>query len=146
MYSITLQNAGGDNVITSGDILGRINFAVPSESDGSAATYIASYITCQAEGSFTSASNPASIVLATSASDSSPAVDRFKIDHSGNFVPMSASSYNLGSSAYPFANVYSNAFIKSGGTSSQFLKADGSVDGNIYTKSNTNGWSYFFIQ
>lgn len=43
-------------------------------------------------------------------------------------------------------NVTANSFIKSGGTSSQFLKADGSVDGNTYgagtvtsvTSANTN--------
>lgn len=31
------------------------------------------------------------------------------------------------------SNVTANSFIKSGGTSSQFLKADGSVDANVYT-------------
>ena len=36
-------------------------------------------------------------------------------------------------------NVTATSLIKSGGTSSQFLKADGSVDGNTYTKSNNNG-------
>lgn len=35
-------------------------------------------------------------------------------------------------------NVTANSFIKSGGTSSQFLKADGSVDSTIYQSSLTN--------
>jgi len=34
--------------------------------------------------------------------------------------------------------ITSNGFVKSGGTSSQFLKADGSVDGTTYQSSNTN--------
>ena len=32
--------------------------------------------------------------------------------------------------------IFSNGFVKNGGTSSQFLKADGSVDENTYSKSN----------
>ena len=106
MYSLTLQNAGGDNVITSGDILGRINFAVPSESDGAAATYIASQIYCQAEGSFTSVSNPASIVISTSSSDSSPATGRLKISQDGHLLPITSGQYDLGSADFLFRNTY----------------------------------------
>jgi len=106
MYSLTLQNAAGDSTITSGDILGRINFAVPSESDGAAATYIVSQIYSQAEGSFTSASNPASIVLSTSSADSTPATGRLKINSDGHFIPLSSGTYDLGSSSFPFRNLY----------------------------------------
>ena len=35
-------------------------------------------------------------------------------------------------------NVYGNSFVKAGGTASQFLKADGSVDSNAYLTSYTN--------
>lgn len=40
---------------------------------------------------------------------------------------------NSANAIFP-ANVTSTAFVKSGGTSSQFLKADGSVDSNTYVK------------
>ena len=39
---------------------------------------------------------------------------------------------NLGTSTYNWKNVYAYSFIKNGGTSAQFLKADGSVDSNTY--------------
>jgi hypothetical protein len=47
-------------------------------------------------------------------------------------------AYNLdvtGTGRYT-SNLYANSFIKTGGTSSQFLKADGSVDVNTYLKTN----------
>ena len=106
MYSITLQNAAGDNVISSGDILGRINFAVPSESDGAAATYIASQIYCEADGSFTSGSNPAGLIFSTSSSDSAPASGRLKISSDGHVIPLASGAYDLGSSFLPFRNLY----------------------------------------
>jgi len=83
MYSLTLQNAGGDNVITAGDIIGRINYAVPAESDGAASTYIVSSINSVAEGAFTSSSNPAALVFSTSAADAAAAVERVRIDKDG---------------------------------------------------------------
>lgn len=60
----------------------------------------------------------------------------------GDFVPYTGATgnVNLGSN-----NITSNSFIKSGGTSSQFLKADGSVDGNTYQntsqKNQANGYA-----
>ena len=83
MYSLTLQNAGGDNVITAGDIIGRINYAVPAESDGAAATYIVGSMNSVAEGAFTSSSNPAALVFSTSAADAAAAVERVRIDKDG---------------------------------------------------------------
>lgn len=38
-------------------------------------------------------------------------------------------------------NMMAKSFIKSGGTSSQFLKADGSIDSNIYLLSSDNHWT-----
>ena len=97
MYSITLQNAGGDNVITSGDIIGRLNYAVPAESDGSAATYIVADVLCVAEGAFTSSSNPAALTIGTSASDSAAATERVRISASGNVgIGTASTNYKLG--------------------------------------------------
>lgn len=46
-----------------------------------------------------------------------------------------ANAIDLGTSTYYWKNVYAAKFIKNGGTSSQFLKADGSVDSNTYLTS-----------
>jgi hypothetical protein len=109
MYSLTLQNAAGDSIITSGNILGRLNFAVPSESDGAAATYVVSQIYSISEGSFTSASNPAGLLFATSSADSAPATGRIKISSDGHFIPLASGTYDLGSPSLPFRNLYINS-------------------------------------
>ena len=44
-------------------------------------------------------------------------------------------SFDVGQNATFPAAVTSTKFVKSGGTSAQFLKADGSVDSNTYAKS-----------
>ena len=54
----------------------------------------------------------------------------------GNITPF-GSGVSLGSSSKKWANVYAemveaSSFKKTGGTSAQFLKADGSVDSNVY--------------
>jgi hypothetical protein len=100
MYSITLQT--GDTIVTSGERLGQIQFAAPNESDGSAAILVAGSVFCQAEGSFQSASNPASIVFATAAADASAAVGRIKVTDKGHIMPMADASYDLGNSNLQF--------------------------------------------
>ena len=57
----------------------------------------------------------------------------------GNIVPSTNNIYNLGSTSYQWNNIYTNKFIINGGTSSQFLKADGSLltDTNTYLASLT---------
>ena len=104
MYSITLQTT--DNIITSGDRIGQIQFAASNESDGSAAISVAGSVFCQAEGSYQSASNPTSLVLATAAADASAAVGRIKVTDNGNILPMSDNSYDLGNSNLQFKNQY----------------------------------------
>ena len=50
-------------------------------------------------------------------------------------------TYEEVTNTIPYTNVNANKFVKRGGTSSQFLKADGSVDGNAYsTTSHTHNY------
>ena len=51
-----------------------------------------------------------------------------------NFVPYTGASTNVNLGAN---NITANSFIKVGGTSAQFLKANGTVDSNIYLTANT---------
>ena len=51
-----------------------------------------------------------------------------------SYVPYTGATSNVNLGIY---DVIADAFIKSGGTSSQFLKADGSVDGNSYVTVST---------
>ena len=123
MQSITLQSS--DSVISNADVLGRLGFAASSESDGADSVLVAAIIEAVAEGNFTQTSNATSLVFSTASS--STAEEKLKIDSNGNFIPMSGINSDIGSSTYPFTSVYSDAFIKSGGTSSQYLMADGSI-------------------
>lgn len=131
MYSITLQTS--DNVITSGDKLGQLSFAASSESDGSAAILIAGSVYSQAEGSFQSSSNPASIVFATAAADASSAVDRIKVTDNGHIVPITTNTYDLGNDGLRFRKTNTNqltingaySFPTSDGLTSQVLQTNG---------------------
>ena len=131
MYSITLQTS--DNVVTSGEKLGQVQFAASSESDGSAAIAIAGSVYSQAEGSFQSASNPASIVFATAAADASAAVDRIKVTDNGHIVPITTNAYDLGDDNLRFRKTNTNqltingaySFPTSDGLTSQVLQTNG---------------------
>ena len=113
MYSITLQNAGGDNAIESGDRIGRLGFAASAEFDGGASRYIVSYITSQAEGLFGPNNNPAGIVFATSSNDNQPAVERLRMSSEGHFIPLSGSAYDVGSNNLRFRTTYSDLIVAS---------------------------------
>lgn len=133
MYSITLQNPS-DSIIASGDKLGCLNFAAPYESDGGAAKAIIGSIYSQSEGTFNSTSSPASIIFGTSNSDALGVINRLKITEGGNFHPMSSGSYDIGSSPFPFRNVYAttgNFNITQYGASKPTLTTD--TDGTTIT-------------
>jgi len=141
MQSITLQTS--DSAITVGDILGRLNFAASSESDGGAAVLQVGSIYAVAEGTFSASANPTSIIIATSASDSSPAQNRIKITNEGHIHPMTNNAYDLGSSSLRYRAAYVNAltinsaysFPTADGSSNQFLQTDGA--GNLTFQSAT---------
>jgi hypothetical protein len=103
MYSITLQT--NDTVVSSGDILGRLQFAASAEADGGASQLIGAGIYGMGEGSFGSSSNPASLVFITSADDSNAAVPRIKISEDGDIIPIQG-SLNIGESGNGFNTVY----------------------------------------
>lgn len=100
MQSFTLQT--GDTIITSGDQLGQLQFAASAESDGSASRLVAARVYAQAEGSFTSASNPTSLVLATAEADASEASPKIKITDSGHILPINDGTNDLGNSNLQF--------------------------------------------
>jgi len=93
-------------------------------------------------GSYTSSTNytnliynGTNLILGAGTTDNSAGI----LQTAGNIVPSTNNTYNLGSISYQWNNIYSNSFIKNGGSSSQFLKADGSVDSNVYLTTLTGG-------
>lgn len=58
---------------------------------------------------------------------------RLAIDSTSVFPGYNNGTISLGTSNYYWGTVYGNSFVKKDGTSSQFLKADGSVDSNSYS-------------
>lgn len=103
MYSITLQT--NDTVVSSGDILGRLQFAASAEADGGASQLIGAGIYGMGEGSFGSSSNPASLVFITSADDSNAAVPRIKISEDGDIIPIQG-PHNIGEPGNSFNTIY----------------------------------------
>ena len=104
MFSITLQST--DNQIVANETVGQIQFAASSESDGGAAIAIAGGVYCKAEGSFQSASNPTSIIIATASADASAAVDRVKVSEDGHFLPVTNDTYDIGSESLQFKRMF----------------------------------------
>jgi hypothetical protein len=68
-------------------------------------------------------------------------------DMYGTFQPYANNTYDIGTSSKRWNNIYGNtingtSIVKSGGTSSQFLKADGSVDSNTYLTTSSASSTY----
>jgi|694.fasta_scaffold43030_1 hypothetical protein len=60
-----------------------------------------------------------------------------------NVQPNGDNVYDIGiSGGFNFRNVYAYSFVKKGGTSSQFLKADGSVDSSTYLTTSSAASTY----
>ena len=59
----------------------------------------------------------------------------FSTDTTGNIAPKTVTSFKLNSQT---GQVEAGSFKKTGGTSSEFLKADGSIDSTTYFSSNVN--------
>lgn len=104
--SITLQ--GNDGSIEAGDILGRLNWAAPNESDGSVSIEIAASIIAEAEETFNATNNSTSLVFHTASDDTADA--KLKITSSGHFIPITDESYDLGSDNYYFRNAYVSTY------------------------------------
>ena len=131
MQSITLQT--NDSVISSGDVLGQVQFAASAELDGGASRYVVGRIYGQGEGAFTSSANPASLVFATSAADDLPASGRLKIAPDGHLLPLQDSAYDIGSTNFYFDDLYVNSGIFRDGVTINGV--DVSVDGHTHTSS-----------
>lgn len=127
-YAITLQTS--DSGISPGDKIGILSYAASNESSGSDAITIAASIYAEAETEFTAASNKTAIVFALSSSGNNDISEKVRITSDGylginNNLPLYALDVN-GSGNFS-GNVTATRLIKSGGTSSQYLMADGSV-------------------
>ena len=138
--SITLQT--NDSIVSSGDALGQLQFAASAESDGGASRYVVGQIYAMSEGSFSAVSNPAGIVFSTSEANALPASGRIMVSAQGDLIPLANNAYQIGHANATFSEAHigtvnASSFVKNGGTSSQFLKADGSVDSTDYGQGST---------
>lgn len=103
MHSLTLQTS--DNIIGSGDVIGKLQFAASAETDATGRLLSAS-LYAQAESAFTSAGNATSLVFSTSNNDTNPTTARLKVAPNGDFLPVVDNSYDIGSSSLRFQNAY----------------------------------------
>jgi hypothetical protein len=100
--SITLQTS--DSNVQQSDVLGRLSFAASNESNTSDARLIGASIKGVAESDFTEIANPTSLVFSTASSET--ATDKIKITSSGHFLPINDRTYDIGSPALKFKNIY----------------------------------------
>ena len=77
---IVLQTA--QVAVADGDILGRIDFNAPLESDGTDALLAAASIWCEADDTFAADNNSGELVFAVGASEA--AAEKMRLDHDGN--------------------------------------------------------------
>ena len=75
---------------------------------------------------------PTSITVATESTDTT-CFPLFTTDATGNLAPKTVNSFKLNSSS---GQIEAGSFKKTGGSSSEFLKADGSIDSTTYLSSN----------
>tara|TARA_B100000131_G_C18092499_1_gene602732 strand:- start:126 stop:1883 length:1758 start_codon:yes stop_codon:yes gene_type:complete len=101
---VTLALATGETDIAADDVIGCLAFAAPDEGAGTDAILTAAAIKAVSEGDFAADNNATYLGFYTGASEA--ATLQCKVTSAGHFVPASAGSGDLGSSALPWANVY----------------------------------------
>lgn len=126
-YSVTLQTS--DQVVSSGDVIGRVAYAASNESSGSDAILIAGAIESIAEGDFTAVANPASLVFSTSTS--AAASEQMRLTSEGYLgINTSYPAYHLdvsGSGRVDLLNINGEfTFPTSDGLTNQMMMTDGS--------------------
>jgi hypothetical protein len=100
--SLTLATAEGN--IEANDILGELLFQAPAEGTGTDALLVAGAVKVVSEGDFSSSSNASFLGFYTGASET--AALKCKVTSAGHFVPATAGSADLGTSALPWGNVF----------------------------------------
>ena len=130
------STVGDYTIVQNGDQLGSIIW------QGSIGTQFqpAAVISAEVDGVPGSSSDmPGRLIFATCSDNSTFAVERLRIDSTGAATFTGALN---GTSASFSSSVTASSLIKSGGTSSQFLKADGSVDSSTYLTTSSASSSY----
>jgi hypothetical protein len=127
---LRLTNSFNGTGWLAGDVVGTLNFV---STDTSHTEPIRSQIKAFSSlGSF----NPFSMNLSFSTANGNILTEGFRLSPSSNLLvgTITDSGFRLdvnGTGRFS-SDLTANSFIKSGGTSSQFLKADGSIDSNTY--------------
>ena len=91
------------------------------------------------------ASNPSTDLTFSTKSNTTGVLEKMRIKFDGKVgIGTSTPSYllDVNGTLGVTSNITANSFIKSGGTSSQFLKADGSVDANTYLTTSSAASTY----
>ena len=126
--TITINNGviSGASAYNNGDLDARLNTATATS--GQILSWTGTDYDWVAE------SVPTSIGVEPEATDTT-CYPLFSTDTTGNIAPKTVTSFKLNSQT---GQVEAGSFKKTGGTSSEFLKADGSIDSTTYLSSNVN--------
>ena len=99
---LTLQT--GETDLAQDDVIGKIAFQAPDESQGTDAVLISAAIQARAEGDHSSSSNASSIDFMTGASEA--ATKKLSITSAGHFIPGTDNTYDIGTSSLEFKDGY----------------------------------------
>jgi hypothetical protein len=127
--------------VTKNTGIGSIRFN--GEFSGSNSNYMipTALVAVTATEDYTATARGTRMSFATTAIGSFTAVNRYAMDEFSFFPVVADNVYAIGKSSLRFSKgyfadtVFGSKFVQAGGTSSQFLKADGSVDENSYLTS-----------
>ncbi len=129
----SIAEVGIDYLAPNGSAANLTNFPILNQNTvGNAAT--AGNITASSNATLTNLSNLSTIGTITQGTWSATTIE---IEHGGtgstskNFVDLTTTQTIIGSKTFS-STLIANTFVKSGGTATQFLKADGTVDNNNY--------------
>jgi hypothetical protein len=99
--AISLETA--ELTVVDGDILGRIDFSAPAESDGTDAILVGASIWAEADDTFAADNNATSLVFAAATSETAAAVMRLS---KTALTPQTTDGLSLGTSALNFSDLF----------------------------------------
>ena len=99
----TLKLTTGELTVVDGDVLGRIDFQAPLESDGTDAILVSASIWAEADDTFAADNNATSLVFASATSETATAVMRLS---KTALSPQTTDGLSLGTSALNFSDLF----------------------------------------
>ena len=123
-----------ETTVVDGDVLGKIEWSAPNESDGSDAAEVAASIVAEADATFTTTANNTDLVFKLGTSGA--ATEKARLTHEGNLVisnELSAASLDISGNTTAGGNLTVTGNLTINGTTSTVNSTTVTVDDPIFT-------------